>query len=352
MVSNKVARDEPGGGPGGSGARTALQDHAWLQDVFSSVQDGVLVFDDAGLVLTMNSAFTDLLGFSLGEAPIVPPYPWWPTETEDSVQRAAIAEGHARARAGAEGSAEFCFYNSDRQPVWVACADAVIGDSRGGVTAVVRSFHDITRQKKAQARRAAAARLSADLARAEDLAALLSLAEHGFEALFGGGSSTQLHLSEPYLFSGYRRITSEELADGPRTGLAGTTSPDAMNPRPGILLVPQTSTVDCRVWVQFRRPRRIDPDEMIVADLLAQAFGLAAERLITAQQAAEQQAGLQLAIESHREIGQAVGILVERHRLLPSQAFDRIKLASQNRNLKLREIATRVIETGADPEDA
>ncbi|MGV8910743.1 MAG: ANTAR domain-containing protein [Propionicimonas sp.] len=351
-MSSKVEYDEPGAGAGGSSTRTLPQGYAWLQSVFSCVQDGVLVFDDAGLVVTMNSAFTDLLGFSMGEAPILPPYPWWPTETEDPVQRAAIDEGHAEARAAAEGTAEFCFYNHERQPVWVACADAVIGDSQGGVAAVVRTFHDITRQKKAQTRRAAAARLSADLARTEDLAALLSLAEHGFEALFGGGSSTQLHLSEPYLFSGYRRITSEELAEGSRTGLAGTASPDAMNPRPGILLLPQTSTIDCRVWVQFRRPRRIDPDEMIVADLLAQAFGLAVERLFTAQQVAEQQTSLQLAIESHRQIGQAVGILVERHRLLPSQAFDRIKQASQKRNLKLREIASRVIETGADPEDA
>ena len=49
---------------------------------------------------------------------------------------------------------------------------------------------------------------------------------------------------------------------------------------------------------------------------------------------------------------QAMGILVERHRLLPGQAFDRLKEASQNRNLKLRDVAARVIQTGAEPEDA
>ena len=47
-----------------------------------------------------------------------------------------------------------------------------------------------------------------------------------------------------------------------------------------------------------------------------------------------------------------MGILVERHRLLPGQAFDRLKEASQNRNLKLRDVAARVIQTGAEPEDA
>jgi hypothetical protein len=44
--------------------------------------------------------------------------------------------------------------------------------------------------------------------------------------------------------------------------------------------------------------------------------------------------------------------LVARHRLVPGQAFDRLRSASQNRNLKLREVARRVIETGLEPEEA
>jgi len=142
------------------------------------------------------------------------------------------------------------------------------------------------------------------------------------------------------------------LTEGARTGLAGSISADAANLRNGILLVPQINTTECRVWVEFPRRRRIGPDEMIVADLLAQAFGLAIDRLFTAQQAADRETNLSAALESHRHIGQAVGILVERYRLRPAQAFDRLRQASQHRNLKLRELASRVVETGADPEDA
>jgi AmiR/NasT family two-component response regulator len=91
---------------------------------------------------------------------------------------------------------------------------------------------------------------------------------------------------------------------------------------------------------------------MIVADLLAQALGLAVDWLVIAQRAADSQVHLQHALESHRQIGQAVGILVERYRILPAQAFDRLRHPSQTRNLKLRDIAARTIETGADPEDA
>ena len=91
---------------------------------------------------------------------------------------------------------------------------------------------------------------------------------------------------------------------------------------------------------------------MIAADLFAQAFGLAVDRVIAAQRADDGKADLQRAVESRERIGQAVGILVERYRIPPDAAFDRLREASQNRNLKLREIAARVTRTGADPEQA
>ena len=178
------------------------------------------------------------------------------------------------------------------------------------------------------------------------------MAEHGFELLFDGNSTIQVDIVRRYLFSGGRAIEGAEVSAEVLTGLAGVRNADTVNLRPGILLVPETSTTGARAWVQFPRPRRISTDEMIAADLLAQAFGLAVDRLVAQQRAADQQANLELAMESHRLIGQAVGILVERHRLLPGQAFDRLKQASQNRNLKLRELAARVIESGAEPDRA
>ena len=43
---------------------------------------------------------------------------------------------------------------------------------------------------------------------------------------------------------------------------------------------------------------------------------------------------------------------MERHRLGPAAAFDLLVSASQSSQLKLREIALRVNETGQDPADA
>ena len=85
---------------------------------------------------------------------------------------------------------------------------------------------------------------------------------------------------------------------------------------------------------------------------LATHLGRAMDRITTAEAFEERQAHLQRALEGHRVVGQAIGILVERHRITASQAFDLLRDASQHRNIKMRDIAQRVIETGLDPDQA
>jgi hypothetical protein len=220
-----------------------------------------------------------------------------------------------------------------------------------GESVRIRVLRDISRDKQAQSRRAAAAVVSADFAMVDDLATLLAVAQHGFELLFDGGSTIQIDLDERYLFRGGENVHVDDLPPDITAGLAGSPSADTQSYRLGILLVPQTSTYEARAWVHFPTPRRINLEEMIAADLLAQAFGLALDRVVDRQRFADRQANLEQAIQSHRLVGQAVGILVERHRILPGEAFDRLKRASQNRNLKLHDVARRVIETGAEPSD-
>jgi PAS domain S-box-containing protein len=58
---------------------------------------------------------------------------------------------------------------------------------------------------------------------------------------------------------------------------------------------------------------------------------------------------LRTGLATRQEIGQAVGILMERHRLSAATAFDLLVQASQQAHLKLRDIAARVVETGEDP---
>jgi len=56
------------------------------------------------------------------------------------------------------------------------------------------------------------------------------------------------------------------------------------------------------------------------------------------------------AVESNREIGVAMGILMANKRLTQEQAFTSLRIASQQLHRKLRDIAADVIYTGALPE--
>ena len=327
-------------------------DAGWRRAVMHALRDPLIILDGAGAVIEFNQAFTDMFGYELSDGPFTSPFPWWPTPEEDGEALAAMQGLHHEGLSTDDFDAELILYTAERRRIWVHVTGASVELPFSGLSAKIRVLRDITRDKEAQERRAAAARVSADFAGTDDLATLLAVAEHGFELLFDGGSTIQIDLDSRYLFSAGENLAEADLHADVAAGLAGSPSPDTVSYRRGILLVPQTSTIGARAWVQFPRPRRITTEEMIAADLLAQAFGLAVDREIERQRAEEKQANLEQAVYSHRLVGQAVGILVERHRITPGRAFDRLKQASQNRNLKLHDVAVRVIETGAEPDDA
>ena len=85
-----------------------------------------------------------------------------------------------------------------------------------------------------------------------------------------------------------------------------------------------------------------DAGTQVVAEALAVHAGLALG-------ATEQENTLRQAMGTREQIGQAVGILVERYKVTPSQAFALLVRASQHRNVKLRDVAMHLIETGEDP---
>jgi hypothetical protein len=197
--------------------------------------------------------------------------------------------------------------------------------------------------------------VGSDFATAEHLDQLVSIAVDGLHTLFDGDSTVQVDgAGMTQFFTASGPVATDSLPNHIAVRLAGVPlgEVDATRPVDGILLIPQSAASGTRAWVQFPTPRLVTTDEQIVADLLAQAFALAIDRVLAIDQLADRQANLERAIESHRAIGQAVGILVERHRVTPGEAFQQLRRASQDRNIRLREVAQRVIETGLDPDNA
>jgi AmiR/NasT family two-component response regulator len=58
---------------------------------------------------------------------------------------------------------------------------------------------------------------------------------------------------------------------------------------------------------------------------------------------------LQAALVSRELIGQAEGILMERERITADQAFDILRRASQHLNIKLRDVAQSLVDSGETP---
>ncbi len=55
---------------------------------------------------------------------------------------------------------------------------------------------------------------------------------------------------------------------------------------------------------------------------------------------------LEKALETNRQIGMAVGVIMTTYRLTPERSFELLRLASMNRNRKLRDVAESVVLTG------
>jgi hypothetical protein len=119
----------------------------------------------------------------------------------------------------------------------------------------------------------------------------------------------------------------------------------------GLLLESSGHEATCRVWVGLGRPLADLSVERALAELLLHSLALAVDRIVIVDRFRQSEANFERAVESHRLVGQAMGILIERHRIVSEEAFDVLRRTSQDHNIKLREVAQRVIDTGAEPDE-
>ena len=71
-----------------------------------------------------------------------------------------------------------------------------------------------------------------------------------------------------------------------------------------------------------------------------------AAQVVAAAHLRDRAENLERALKSNRDIGTAVGVLIAQHKLTRDQAFDLLRIASQNANRKLHDVALDVIDTG------
>ncbi len=99
-----------------------------------------------------------------------------------------------------------------------------------------------------------------------------------------------------------------------------------------------------------RQPGAFDEQSRGAGLLLAAHAGVALASVSALAAASAETAQLRQALESRDVIGQAKGILMERRKLTPEQAFDVLRDASSRLNTKLIEVARQLAESGQAPE--
>jgi hypothetical protein len=97
--------------------------------------------------------------------------------------------------------------------------------------------------------------------------------------------------------------------------------------------------------IYSEQPHAFDQRALEVGMLLATH----AAAVVAAQLNQERADQLQRALETSRRIGVAIGVLMAHHKLTQQQAFDLLRIASQNTNRKIRDIAEEVALTGTLP---
>jgi AmiR/NasT family two-component response regulator len=97
-------------------------------------------------------------------------------------------------------------------------------------------------------------------------------------------------------------------------------------------------------------PRAFGDPDIAVGQEIAAWVAVAVGNADMIARTADDLAGMREAMASRAVIEQAKGILIERHKLTQDQAFTELSRASQNTNIRLRDVADELVRTGALPE--
>ena len=144
-------------------------------------------------------------------------------------------------------------------------------------------------------------------------------------------------------------LYADELADDPRWSEFG---PEAVGRGiRSVLAVPLFGNGTLGALNLYARfPQAFGAVDRARGLLLAALGGLAASAARTHEDEARRAENLQAALVTRELIGQAQGILIERERITADQAFGILRQASQHLNIKLREVAQNLVDTGERPD--
>jgi len=112
------------------------------------------------------------------------------------------------------------------------------------------------------------------------------------------------------------------------------------------LTIDEDGQVSGALNVYAREPHAFDEDSRSVATRFGPYATAATGNLYAYQSTRDLANNLQVALESRAVIDQAKGVLIERYKVTPDQAFQLLAQASMHANRKLHDIAEELVSTG------
>lgn len=169
----------------------------------------------------------------------------------------------------------------------------------------------------------------------------------GVTLIRGGGRLETVAGTDPLVERADR--LQYELDQGPcrdsswhrQTLFASDLAKDPRWPRWAVLAAEMTTVEDRRIGainIYWTQPREFTTDDAAFANIFARHAALALATSLN-------EAGLNVALDSRKLIGQAQGILIERYDLDEARAFEVLRRYSQDHNMKLRQVAEHLIAT-------
>ena len=141
----------------------------WRAALIDSLHEAFFLCDEAGTVVEINAAFTDMLGYGPEGLPYAAEYAWWPGEDTEPEAHRQLGEAFGQLMRQSKGSFVAPVTHKDGHRLWVAASFNEVQDPDTGRRMVVGTLRDITAEHYAGQREAALAAMGLLLSQASSV---------------------------------------------------------------------------------------------------------------------------------------------------------------------------------------
>jgi PAS domain S-box-containing protein len=287
-------------------ARLRNHQARWRAALVDSLQEAFFVCDETGAVVEMNSAFTEILGYSAEHLPYPATHPWWPDADTDPVAHRQVEEAFEQMLRHSQGAFTVPVNHRDGHRVWVAATFNHAEDPDTGQQIMVGTMRDVTAEHYTVQRQTALAALNQQLAQADTVDdALLGAAEElrrvwqaqrVLVVTFAGADAS----TAPELMCAGETVGWSDLSPRERQSIVSLRDAEVLTTvanEPGAAGITLRHTRGVLVfWIELAERRPFTPEDHTLLTVLAGRLGQGLQRVYEVDEQRETAVALQHAM--------------------------------------------------------